>query len=99
MSCDHTGHVFCQLDIRRVHGLDGTLSQIVKIALCIEGLGIALMVETVRLVQPTLVIQLDSSRQTKNLPYVTTEFLESDSGFRWTNDEVFILYPMFSPLY
>ena len=75
-------------DVLRGEITSGFNSQMIEVALSVEGLGIALMVETVRLVQPTLVIQLDSSRQTKNLPYVTTEFLESDSGFRWTNDEV-----------
>lgn len=53
-----------------------------------KGLGIALMVETVKMVHPELIIQINSARQTKNFPYITREFLENDPGFRWSNFQV-----------
>ena len=48
---------------------------------CFTGLGLALLIDIVRMVGPTHIIQLNSDANGKNLPAMTVEFIRDTAGW------------------
>ncbi|KAK3755025.1 hypothetical protein QZH41_011062 [Actinostola sp. cb2023] len=54
----------------------------------VKGLGIPLLMDVIRITNPTHIVQINSQQTTKNLPAITREFLDTSPGWVWpTNDD------------
>ncbi|GFO40510.1 polynucleotide 5'-hydroxyl-kinase nol9-like protein [Plakobranchus ocellatus] len=62
-----------------------------------EGIGLMLMIDTVQLVQPDLVVQIESHNQAVNFPAITHELVALDEG--WTCNKSPVLKPPQHPPY